>query len=391
MPRLPCLARYTLAGLSVFLARPVAAQQWHPSARVATEVRAETNPFLLTSAQRDRLAAPSAGDSISGRFRDMERASDVIPVAAADVSLTGPGLGRRDLQVSSAVSYEANVRNAARRHAELEFTVEQALPKAGRARLRADWRPSYFWKNYLSDATDGNGDGNITSDERIYSPGTSNEVDLTLNLRRRLMKARDTRPVELLGEVEVGYFTRSYDAPFAGRDRRGPGAGAGLTANFGKHWTTGLDYTVQSLHADVGREVMVLDETAFGVDFNGVNGANDTDARAFELVDRSRLEHNIQASVGTELSQTVTLSVAYARRMRVFSSKLPFDVADRDRRDTRNELEAGLAVRVAHGLRLTLSGSTARQTTNRAGDPGSTGDVADYSRSVIAAGLAYRF
>jgi hypothetical protein len=380
-----------LAGLSVFLARPVAAQQWHPSARVATEVRAETNPFLLTSAQRDRLAAPSAGDSISGRFRDMERASDVIPVAAADVSLTGPGLGRRDLQVSSAVSYEANVRNAARRHAELEFTVEQALPKAGRARMRADWRPSYFWKNYLSDATDGNGDGNITSDERIYSPGTSNEVDLTLNLRRRLMKARDTRPVELLGDVEVGYFTRSYDAPFAGRDRRGPGAGAGLTANFGKHWTTGLDYTVQSLHADVGREVMVLDETAFGVDFNGVNGANDTDARAFELVDRSRLEHNIQASVGTELSQTVTLSVAYARRMRVFSSKLPFDVADRDRRDTRNELEAGLAVRVAHGLRLTLRGSTARQTTNRAGDPGSTGDIADYSRSVIAAGLAYRF
>lgn len=391
MHRLPCLVRFALVAVSVLLARPVAAQHWRPSARVEAEVRRDGNPFLLSVTQRARLAAPSAGDSISGRFRDMESASDVIPIAAADLALTGPGLGGRDLEIGTDVSYEANLDNARRRHAELTFAVEQLLPKASRLRLRADWRPSYFWKNYLSDAIDASGDGNITSSERIYRPGTSHELDLTLNYRYRLVKARADHPLELRGELELGYFTRGYDAPFPGRDRRGPGAGLGVAADFGPRWSVGLDYSLQSLQSDVSREVMILDETAFGVDFNGVNGANDTDARAFELVDRSRLEHNIQASVGTQVSKTVTLSVAYARRMRVFSSTQPFDVTDRDRHDTRNELEAELAVRLAHGLRLMLSGSTARQTTNRAGDPGSTGDVADYSRSVMAAGLAYRF
>lgn len=371
--------------------RPTAAQTWRLGARAGTEIRHDGNPFLLTVAQRARLAAPSAGDSISARFRDMESATDVIPVAAAQLALTGPGLGGRDLEIATDVSYDANIDNARRRHAEVTFAMEQTLAKSGRLRLRADWRPSYFWKNYLSDAVDLSGDGNITSDERRYSRGTSHELDLTLNYRRRLLKAREGRAVELRGELDVGYFTRGYDAPFPGRDRRGPGAGLGVSAELGRRWAVGLDYRLQSLVSDVTREVMILDETAFGVDFNGVNGATDPDARAFEFVDRSRLEHNVQVSIETEASKTVTLRVAYARRMRVFSSTQPYDVADRDRHDTRNELEAELAMRLAHGLRLTLSGSIAKQTTNRAGDPGSTGDISDYTRSVVAAGLAYRF
>ena len=371
------------------LAAPAIGQSsWQPTARLSAEVRRDGNPFLLTLAQHDRLLAPTAGDSISGRFRDMASPTDVIPVAAAMLALQGPGLGARSLEIASAVSYEANSDNARRRHAELQFTVEQALPKTSRLRLRADWRPSFFWKNYLGDAVDVSGDGNITSDERVYQPGTSHEVDLTLNYRRRLVKAR---ALQLRGELEVGYFTRSYDAPFAGRDRNGPGLGLAFDADVAPQWSLGLGYTLQSLRSDMTREVMILDETAFGVDFNGVNGATDTNARAFELVDRSRLEHNIEASVATQLSKAVTLGAVYGRRMRVFSSTQPFDIAERDRQDTRNQLEAELAVRLAHGLRLTVSGSTAKQKTNRAGDPGSTGDVADYARSVVAAGIAYRF
>jgi len=258
-------------------------------------------------------------------------------------------------------------------------------------RFRADWRPAYLWKNYLSDAVDANLDNSIAADERRYEPGTSHEVDLTLSYQHRLVKARSTSPFGLSGELEVGYLTRGYDAPFGGRNRRGPGAGVSLTAALGRRWTVGVDYAYQSLDADTSREVLILDEPEFGQDLNGNASATDLDARAFELVDRSRTEHNLRASAQTAPSRAVELSVAVARRTRSFSSTQPYDVSDRGRRDARNELEGELRVRLARGLRLTLGAVVAGQTTNRAGDPGSTGEVADYSRRVVTAGVGYRF
>jgi hypothetical protein len=194
--RLTRFAVVTAAGLTV-LTHPTAAQQgdrsWKPTARVQADVRYDDNPFLLTPVQKGRLQTGSAADALSGRFRDMTSFTDAIPVAGVEVGLTGPGLFGRALDVSAEAAYEANAQNARRRHAELTFGIQQSFPKAGRLRLRADWRPSYFWKNYLSDAIDLSGDGNISADERVYRPATSHEVDLTLNYRQRLVKSRRSR------------------------------------------------------------------------------------------------------------------------------------------------------------------------------------------------------
>ncbi len=391
MPFAPCVVWSVVIGSSLCGAGLAAAQGWHPAARLGAEVRFDDNPFLLTPTQKDRLRTLSAADVLSGRFRDMTSATDAIPVAGAEVALEGPGLLGRALEVSARAVYEANAQNARRRHAELTFDIAQSLPKTGRLRLRVDWRPSYFPRNYLSDATDLSGDGNISADERVYRAATSREVDLSLNYRHRLMKSRESRPVGVTGELALSYFARSHDASFVGRDRRGPGVGAGVAVELGPRWTVGLDYAYQSLGADTVREVLILDETAFGVDFNGVNGASDADARAFELVDRSLTDQNLRASVETALSGAVTLQVAYVRRTRAFGSTQPYDVSDRGRHDTRNELEVDFAVRFAHDLRLTLAGTAAQQKTNRAGDPGSTGEVVDYSRRVVTARFEYRF
>lgn len=374
-------------------ARQDSGSSWRTSARVRAEIQRDGNPFLLTDGQASRLAAPPAGDVQSGRFRDMTGATDVIPVAGARVAAEGRGLGGRALELSADVAYEANLENARRRHAELSFDVQQSLPKAGRLRFRADWRPAYFSKNYLSDAIDLSGDGNISPGERVYSAGTSHEIDLALGYRHRLVKARQSSPppIGVMGELQLGYFARAYDAPFAGRDRRGPGAAAGVTVEVNPRWTVGLDYGYQALHADPTREVLILDETAFGVDFNGTNGVADTAARAFEMVDRSRTEQELRASVETELQDGVGLQLAYAWRGRNFTSTEPYDISGRGRHDTRHELEVELTVRVARGMRLVLGGLAAKQNTNRAGDPGSTGEEADYSRRVVTAALEYRF
>lgn len=392
--RLAWPAIVTATGLTV-LASPCAAQQgdrsWRPAARVQAEVWYDDNPFLLTSGRKSRLEAGSAADAQSARFRDMESATDVIPIPTLRLGIEGPGLGGRTLDIEAEVAYEANLRNAERRHAEFAVGIEQSLPRGGQLRLSADWRPSYFHKNYLADAVDLDGDGDIGTDERRYASGTSSEVDVSLSYRRRLVKSTKRRPLGVTAEIEAGYLDRSYDAPFAGRSRSGPGAGAGLAFELGRRWVIGLDYAFASLGGDPAQEVLILNENAFpGQDFNN-NLSTDDSARAVVLVDRSRAEHEIGLSVQGELGKAATLEVGYARRLRNFSSTEPFDVVNRDRRDARNELAAELDLRLASGLHLALGARRAAQGTNRAGDPGSAGEVADYTRYVASAGLRYRF
>lgn len=373
---------------------PAAAQRaglaWRPTVQLRGVTAYDDNPFLLTASSRRRVDRDSPADVQSGRFRDMESPSDLIPVSSIELGVSGPGLTGRPLDVSAGASYEANLQNARRRHAELELTVAQALPHTGRLRVRADWRPAYFSKNYLSDAVDANLDGEIGPDERSYAPGLSNELDLSLGYRHRLVKATKRRPIGLSVELEAGYFRRVYDAPFGGRSRRGPGAGTGLELELGRRTVVNVAYGFASEQADPTREVLILNENEFSRDFNNNGTIVDDSARAFELVDRSRAEHRVGLSVRTEVSATVSAELAYERRLRVFDSKEPYDVAYRDRRDTRNEVAVDFSVRLAPGLRLSLGGRVATQATNRSGDPAATGEVTDYTRRVAYAGLRYR-
>lgn len=377
----------TLAASAVVGSTKTATAQersWHGTARMQVEFRYDDNPFLLTASRKTRLEQALPEDSQSGRFRDMESATDLLPAPALELGLEGPALGGRPLELSAAAAYEANRENGRRRHAELELTIAQSLRRGGRLRFNAEWRPRYFHKNYLRDAVDLNVDGDIGPEERRYEAGTSNEADVRLGYGHRLLKA-------VRAELEVGYFDLAYHAPFEGRSRRGPEGGVDLSLDLGRRWTIDLGYTYASLAADPAPEVLILDESAFGVDFNGNGSASDSSARAVVTVDRSRAEQEVSVTLEGELGRAATLELSFEHRRRSFSSAELYDVVNRDRRDTRNEIAAELDVRIASGLHLMLGARRGVQTTNRAGDPGSTGEETDYTRHVVFAGLRSRF
>jgi hypothetical protein len=327
---------------------------------------------------------------VNGRFRDMTSATDVIPIPSLQLGLEGPGLGGRPLGVATDVAYETNIHNASRRHAELQLRIDQSLPRGGGLRATVDWRPSYFHKNYLVDAVDLNADSNISGSEKRYEAARSNEVDLSLRYRHRLLKSTTHRPLGITAELQAGYLGRSYAAPFPGRSRNGPDAGAGLSMQVGPAWTLGVDYAVASLKSDVSTAVLILDENEFGADFNGNLSATDANARAAVLVDYSRVERQLGATLQA-IAGAATVSAGYGRRTRTFSSTQPYDVVNRDRRDALKELVLDVDVRLAAGVHVDLGARRATQTTDRAGDPGSTGEAADYSRFVASVGLRYRF
>jgi len=367
-----------------------AGTSWRPTIRLQGEVRNDNNPFLLDTARIRRLGAPTPADSVNGRFRDMTQVTDVIPIPALQLGLEGPGVGGRTLGVGAQLAYETNVHNAARRHAEMQFRIDQSLPHGGGLRLTADWRPSYFAKNYLADAIDLNANGRISGSEKRYAAARSNEIDMALRYRHRLLKSTDRHPIGITAELQAGYLGRRYTAPFAGRSRSGPDAGGGFAVQIGPAWTLGVDYAVASLKSDVSTAILILDENEFGVDFNGNLTTTDSSARAAVLVDYSRVEREwgatLQGSAGA-----ATVTAGYGRRTRQFSSTQLYDVVNRARRDVLKELAVGVDVRLTAGFHLEAGARRATQTTDRAGDPGSIGEVADYSRFVASAGLRYRF
>src|SRR6267143_1743170 len=387
-------AVFATAALTIAIAAGAAAQtpaaSWRPTVRFQGDVRSDNNPVLLDTLHQRRLAAPTPADSVNGRFRDMTRVTDVIPIPSLQVGIEGPGLGGRRVGVAGEVVYEANLHNAARRHAELQFRIDQSLPRGAGLRFTADWRPSYFHKNYLADAIDLNADSSISGNEKIYAAARSNEIDLTLRYRHRLLKVTDQRPVGIAADLEAGYLARHYDAPFAGRSRNGPDAAGRLAVQLVTAWTVGADYAVASLGGDPSAAVLILDENVFGVDFNGNGSVTDSSARAAVLVDYSRVERQLGVTLQGDAGAAI-VAVGYGRRTRTFSSTQPYDVVNRLRRDVLKELTATVDVRLAAGLHLDLGAQRGAQKTNRAGDPASLGDVADYTRFVGSAGLRYRF
>ena len=235
------------------------------------------------------------------------------------------------------------------------------------------------------------GDGLITADERRYAAGVYREAGLALEYSHRFVKPKEGRPFGLTAGLEGGYTDRAYDAPFGGRDRKGPRVGASLALDLGRRWTLGLGYTYTKLDADTSPEVQILDETLYDRDFNANGTTTDPNALALELVDQSRRDHEFGASLECEVSDALSVKVKYGRRNRDFTSTQPFDAAHLGRHDHRNVVSARMDVRLAPAVELTLGGELAKQSTNRTGDPGFTGEEAAYARHVATVGLRYRF
>jgi hypothetical protein len=147
---------------------------------------------------------------------------------------------------------------------------------------------------------------------------------------------------------------------------------------------------VASLGADTTTAVLILDENDFGVDFNGNGSATDPNARAAVVLDYSRVERQLGVTLQGDVG-AATVALGYGRRSRRFDSTQPYDVVNRARRDVLKEWTMEVDVRLSAGLHLDLGAQRGAQTTDRAGDPGSTGEEADYTRFVGLAGLRYRF
>ncbi|MCR4340559.1 MAG: hypothetical protein NUW01_11830 [Gemmatimonadaceae bacterium] len=358
---------------------------------LAVEAELDNNVFLLTPARKSAVDNPSAADAASGRFAGMESAADVIVQARGGVGLELDGLGGRALTLSPAIQYDFYTKNGERSNLTASVALAQALARGMRTKLEMAYTPSYFPKNYLLDATDANGDGRIAAEERRYAPADYSALDVELAHRLRLKKSSKRSPLGAELDLGAGYYTRSYDSPFAARDVSGPTLRATLDLAPGDRVDMTAGYSLEMLSSDEAQEVLILDEIDASSDLNGNGTATDLDVRTVQLVDRSRREHEFTLGARFAVARRTDLRFAYGLRLRDYLSDLPLDLAHRDRRDTRHELRGELATRVARGTRFTTGARYARQTANRLVDSDLTDEADDYTRLRAFAGLRVEF
>ena len=392
-----------ISAWAMLLASPVTAQitsstspaktghNWRVSPTLGLDTEYDDNVFLLPPSRIGDVVAPSAAAVQSGRYAGMEKASDLIATLSAAFQLKGPGIAGRTLSLTPEIDYELYTQNSDRSSATLRLSLEQDLWADSRFRLQGIMTPHYFAKNYLADAVDGDGSGSITPDERVYARGEYREGELSADYRVRLAKSTKRHLFGAALQLGGGYYRRSYDAPFSGRDIHGPTAGAKVLLDLSPRISFNVEYEFASLSAAPTDQVLLLNEADFGQDFNGNGSLVDPDVRVLTPVDHSRKEHNLAGTLRFELSKTVDIELDYAHRWRRYSSDEALDVTYRGRRDARSQVGAELGFRISKALRLRLGGVRSAQRLNRAGDPGATGDVDDYTRHQGRLGLSYDF
>ena len=353
------------------------------------ELSYETNVFNLSSDQIDRLEAGRPEDEISGRYDDMDSVDDAILTPRLRLEMNGPGLFSRDIQIRPGILYHFYSLNEKKSHLELGLDLEQEVGAHETLGLEISYAPDVFKKNYLSDATDLT--GSVSASERVYEPATYDDAVIDLTYRRRLRKNPSPSAIEsVYGEVLLGYQNKEYEDPFENRSEDSIRLGAGLDTEFNKI-TLAVSYLFEYVETPGENEVLILDEADFNVDFNSDGDALDTNIRAEQKVDRSRLDHTIAVKASAKLNKDWTGEAKYDLRLQDYKSAEPFDAAYRDREDIRHRIGLGVEREFGRRWSVGLGFVWAHEEADKGDLPNiDPEEPKSYDNITVSAGVSYR-
>jgi hypothetical protein len=367
-----------------------AEKQWRTTSELRLSETNDDNIFFLTDTRRAALDSFTTPASAGTRFNRMANASDFITAVRGRVEARGPGVLGHEMFVSGEARYDYYHNNTARRYESMRLGLGHSLGHGGQLRLRGEYMPTYFFRNFQSDAIDLNGDGQIQSSERVYSAAQYGQSEFAVGYRQRLLSARTDQPIGVRLDFEFGHHDRQWSAPFQSRSYKGPLGAASLLMEYGDRLQLDLDYSQASLTAVRGQAVLVLNEPDFNVDFNANGTRTDMRVRTVQSVDFSRTERQMDITLRAMLTPGLNARFSAGQRRRSFPSAQPYDIYNHLRRDRRDDFGVTLDKTVGPNMRLELGATTEAQKMLSTLLPSTTGDVTAYTRRRVFLGLTYR-
>lgn len=340
------------------------------------------NVFHITELQKADLETMDPDDVAGGRYHDMKSASDMIlePRVGLKMNMHSP-LGAK-LSLVSWIQYHAYVENTARNYPEAKLEVHHPVWKNGQVRTEWNYLDGFFRKNYLTEVNDINGNGNISSEERIYSPAIYDEVEGIVAYSHNWMKAKKQILSRLDTEILAGGGVRKYDDTiFRNRDRHIAVAGCGI--RFGLLSTIDLKmvYRFEDVRTDNQEELVLFDETIAGEDVNN-DGEIKGNAALETPVDRSCYRNSVEIVPALELMEHCTLFFRYRWRTSRYQSDNPLDIDHYHQTAYQHQFRSGMTYDFADNW-------SAQIEYRRTSDDSDEDD--DYTENNILAAIRYQF
>jgi len=344
------------------------------------------NVFKLSEKQMDRFNLNNPGDEISGRYNDMESINDLIFSIEPKFKMeTKNGLFKRMFSLTGKLNYQFYSRNTKKSFFKLSLSAKQKVSKNGTIIIKAKYIPSSFKKNYLLDATDTT--GSVSSSERIYHEAVYSKTDLSGAYRHRF----NMGSLKINSDFFMGYGNKSYNDEFPGRNQDAFYAGVALKLKPSKLWDLYLEYTYESVKSPITKEVMILDEPDYQIDFNNDGDFADNNRRTEQTVNRSHYSNNLEFVFSVMPVKRLAIYAGAELTFKDYLSSEPIDPNYKDRNDSRTEFMLGFEYQILKKLSLMVEYKNINLQTDRPEDPGSVGEETDYITNIVKAGIQWKF
>jgi hypothetical protein len=370
--------------------------EWVWDVELEATSRYDSNIFKFSDSQTSRFDQGRASDKTSGRFDDIRDTDDLILTPYFGIIVTGEGLLGKTFEVTADAKVKYYTFNPAKSYPGFGFEVSQSLGGGKELDFDLGYSVDRFSRNHLSGASDLT--GNVSASERVYSPGIFDSGSAQLKYSQRLWERSKKRQSvlediglrEIEGAVRVGYGMRDYESPFSKRDRDELTPGFDIDFQIAKSWRLDLGYRFRYIDTANGREVMIRDETGFGVDLNGDLDATDENRRTVQRSDRSRIDHGVKLELGWEFAKRWDTWVGYEITLQEFLSRERFDLSYRDRKDIRHVVYTGLEWKFSTHWAARVEGEWTTEQSERL-SIGDEDEETEYDRYVVYMSLAVRF
>jgi hypothetical protein len=282
------------------------------------------NIYRLTESQILAMNTNAAEDAAGGRYKGMDSVSDYIvaPTIGLKANTRSPLGGRFGL--TSWIRYSFYTQNRESGYPEGRIKLRNSVGKNCALGLEGAFLSGFYKKNYLSDVDDANKNGNITREERIYSPAIYDEYEGILEYEHNFIKDKEKRISGIDVRPFIGYNDRSYNSKFENRDQNIALLGVGFNIEFLAKIDLDMNYLYERVSSPNLVELILFDETISWIDVND-DGRIKGNAPLFTDIDRSCRRHTLEIDPSWELAKNFIIYAGYAMRTSDYTSENPLD------------------------------------------------------------------